>query len=116
MDTASRLLIVDKAQTSGMIRYEASFLGYGLSHRTRFIVGHDVAVLLCGAISRSFENMLHANGVQVVNGLSGSIETIMDAFLTGNLNRSSFFMPGHCKADCKFLERKRKRLRGEKND
>ena len=116
MDTASRLLIIDRSTPENTTRYEAAFFGHGIWHRTKFIVGHDVEVLLCGAISRPFKNMLCANGVQVVNGLSGSIETIMDAYLTGNLDRSVFFMPGCDKAHFKLCKRRQKHMRGEKND
>lgn len=94
MDTASRLLVIERSKQEKCTRYETTFHARHIAHKTRIIVGLGVEILICGAISRSFENMLSAAGVRVVYGLSGPVEAVMDAYFEGSLDPARFLMPG----------------------
>jgi len=51
-------------------------------------------LLICGAVSRSFEAVLASSGVQVFSNTCGPIEEVIAAFLSGRLTEEAFLMPG----------------------
>ena len=53
-----------------------------------------VDVLLCGAVSRELDQALSDVGIQVRSFLMGRIETVLEAYLSGELNDAAFLMPG----------------------
>ena len=54
----------------------------------------NLSVLICGAVSQPLENMLLSLGIHVFSHLCGETEEILQAFVSGQLNRQSFLMPG----------------------
>ena len=64
-----------------------------------------IEILLCGAISEFFANTVEAQGVRVIPFITGDVDRVLSAFLTGQLPMGSFQMPG-CSA------RRRRRFRG----
>ena len=93
-DTASKLLIIDKNTQKESSRSEANLLEQNMSQRCSFIRGLDLDVLICGAVSRQFSEMLKASGLKIISGISGPAEDVLEAYLQGVLLRSGFFMPG----------------------
>ena len=53
-----------------------------------------VNVLICGAISLVFANMIEARGIQIVSFVTGDVDQVLDAYLGGFLHQPSFQMPG----------------------
>jgi len=98
LDTASRLLVVDTEEPSEASRLEIYLDEQLISRRCLRILGLDVNILICGAISRSFFRMLTASGIEVIPGISGPAEDVLRACLKGRLAESGFFMPG-CTGD-----------------
>jgi len=94
MDTAGQLLITEVRARQVVTREVKSIPESGLFERVRFILGQNIDVLICGAISQAFERMLLAGGVTVVPWYRGQIEDIIEAQLNGKLGNNSFFMPG----------------------
>lgn len=54
----------------------------------------DVNVLVCGAISRAAESMVLAHGIQVIAFVSGDLQSVVQGWRSGTLERDSFAMPG----------------------
>jgi len=96
LDTASRLLILQTLDRGEISRIEADLSEHDISRRCYRIRMLEVDVLICGAISRSFSDLLEASGIEIVPGISGDIEDILTAYFEGTLNQSKFLMPG-CK-------------------
>ncbi len=94
LDTASRLLILDTDLDNRVLRSEAYLDEQDISRRCFRIRKLGVDVLICGAVSRSFSDLLAANGVRVIPGIAGSIEEILEAYFNGTLDQSKFLMPG----------------------
>ena len=94
LDTASKLLIVDNNNQKEFSRFEANLLEQEMSQRCSFIQGLDLDVLICGAVSRQFREMLKACGIKIIFGISGPAEDVLDAYLQGALLHSGYFMPG----------------------
>lgn len=94
LDTASKLLIIEDKTQKESSRSEADLLEQDISQRCSFIRKLDLDVLICGAVSRQFSDMLKASGIEVISGISGPAEEVLDAYLHGDLHHSGFFMPG----------------------
>jgi predicted Fe-Mo cluster-binding NifX family protein len=94
LDTASKLLIIDKDNPKESSRSEANLIEQDISQRCSFIGRLDLDVLICGAVSSQFREMLKACGINIISGISGPAEDVLDAYLQGTLPHSGFFMPG----------------------
>jgi predicted Fe-Mo cluster-binding NifX family protein len=94
LDTASKLLIIDNQTQKKSSRFEANLLEQEMSRRCSFIRKLDLDVLICGAVSRQFREMLKACGIKIISGISGPAEDVLEAYLQGTLPHSGFFMPG----------------------
>ena len=96
-DTASRLLVLELEGKNEVSRFETYFDEQAVTRRCARIRILDIDVLICGAISRNFLDMLKSSGIQVIPWVCGSAERVLDAFRRapdGNSLDASFLMPG----------------------
>jgi predicted Fe-Mo cluster-binding NifX family protein len=54
-----------------------------------------VGTLVCGAISRPFQEMVAAYGIRVIPFVAGDLSDVIEAWLSGNLESDIFVMPGY---------------------
>lgn len=94
LDTASKLLIVDTAGGKSISRAETLLDEQDFSRRCFRIRKLGADIIICGAVSRSFSERLKASGIRMIQGISGNIEDILDAYFNGNLQQPKFLMPG----------------------
>ena len=113
LDTASRLLGVEFEDQEEATRFATFLDEQDISRRCVRICRLGVDTLICGAISRGFSNILEASGIHVVSGISGHPEDVLDAYLSGNLFRSKFFMPGYQTND--YTQHKKKKTEDKGN-
>jgi predicted Fe-Mo cluster-binding NifX family protein len=111
-DTSSRLMIVDIADNQERGRTESILQGQDLSWRCIQVRDLDVDVLICGAITGYFIRLLSAAGIEVISGISGDPEEVLNAYLEGTLSSARFLMPG-CKALRRGPQRGIRRSRGQ---
>ena len=93
-DFAHRLLLVDIENGKEENRSEVALESQSLSQRVGQLKSLEVDVLVCGAISRALANMVTASGIQVLPYVTGSIDDVLQAYLTGQLVKPEFSMPG----------------------
>ncbi|MFH0845152.1 MAG: NifB/NifX family molybdenum-iron cluster-binding protein [Pseudomonadota bacterium] len=65
-----------------------------MSHKCFRVQRLGLDVLICGAISRPFLRRLKDIGIEIIQGISGHPEAILEAYLQGNIYDSRFLMPG----------------------
>ena len=94
LDAASRLLIVEIVNQKEESRFETYIDEQELPYRCIRIRGLGIRTLICGAVSTSFSKMLEASGINIISGISGHPEAVLNAYLHGNLDHSKFLMPG----------------------
>ncbi len=94
LDTASKLLIIENDTLKESSRYEVYLLKQDISNKCRFIQSFNIDVLICGAVSRQFSEMLMASGIEVISGISGPVKDVLKAYQQGTPLQSEFFMPG----------------------
>jgi predicted Fe-Mo cluster-binding NifX family protein len=95
-DTALRLLVVeikDKKEASRFMYYIGD---EDLTRRCQHIRTLNVDILICGAVSYAFLQMLQSSGLEVIKHISGQVEEVLKAYLKGNIYNTRFLMPG-CK-------------------
>ena len=93
-DFAHRLLLVDIENGKEANRSEVALKKQSLSQRVGQLKSLEVDVLVCGAISQVLANMVTSSGIQVLPYVTGSIDDVLQAYLTGQLVKPEFSMPG----------------------
>lgn len=93
-DTASRLLVLDAGRTDKDSRFEVFLDEQTCSRKCSRIQALGVEVLICGAISRYFQEILNATGVRVVPWVCGAVCEVVAAYLDGTLSQARYLMPG----------------------
>jgi predicted Fe-Mo cluster-binding NifX family protein len=93
-DFAGRLLLVELDNGKELSRSEVPLRVQSLPERAGGLKQLGVNVLLCGAISRALANMVTASGIEVLPYVTGRVEEVLQAYLTGQLINPRFTMPG----------------------
>ncbi len=95
-DVSDHLLLIDLDFKDGLGQHRdtTTMTKQDPFERAKEVAGFGVDTLLCGAISRVMETALADAGVQVFSFICGDLETILNAFLMGELSDNRFLMPG----------------------
>jgi predicted Fe-Mo cluster-binding NifX family protein len=91
-DTATRLMVVDTSAEK-RDRISLSLEGDDLTRRCSRMQELGVDTLICGAISNPFCRRLTAVNIEVIQGIFGAKEDVLQAFLKGELNQKAFRVP-----------------------
>ena len=94
-DFAHTLLLVDIENGKEKKRYEVELENQTLSQRAGQLKTLKVDVLVCGAVSQLLANMVTQSGIEVLPFVTGNIENVLGAYMTGQLTKPEFCMPGY---------------------
>jgi predicted Fe-Mo cluster-binding NifX family protein len=94
LDTALRLMVVELKEGGPSTRFEIYLDERDLSRRCMRIQDLRVDTLICGAVTRHFSELLKASGINLIQGISGQPEEVLNAYLDGTLAHSKYLMPG----------------------
>jgi predicted Fe-Mo cluster-binding NifX family protein len=95
-DVAQSVVLVELDGDEELRRQTVPLHSQDVARRAAELSQHGVHVLICGAISRPLEAMLHAAGIRVIPQTCGPVEDVLGAFVGGRLNDRVFLMPGCC--------------------
>src|SRR4030042_3231664 len=95
-DTALRLLVVEVKDNKEASRFIYYIGDVDLTRRCQHIRTLNVDILICGAVSYPFLQMLQSSGLEVIQQISGRVEEVLKAYLKGDIYNTRFLMPG-CK-------------------
>jgi len=95
-DVAQTMVLVDLDGDHERSRQTVPLRSPDLGRRVAELTQHGVDVLICGAISRLLEALLHAAAIQVIPQTCGAVEEVLRAFVAGRLDEPQFLMPGCC--------------------
>ncbi len=62
--------------------------------RAAMLADEGVGKLICGAVSGALAGMLSYSGIEVISGVTGNLDEVLEAFMNGNLTTRNFAMPG----------------------
>lgn len=92
---AARTLLIAEIEAGEIIdRYHASIQFDFPSSRTAMMFNLGVDVLICGAISHLYADMVEAYGICLIPFVAGNAEQVLDAYRRGALPSPEFQMPG----------------------
>jgi predicted Fe-Mo cluster-binding NifX family protein len=97
-DTALKLLVIEFEDRKEISRLELHIGEEDLLWKCHKIQEVTVDVIICGAVSHLFLNMLKGIGINVIQHISGKTEEIIEAYLKDDIYNARFLMPG-CKRD-----------------
>ncbi len=93
-DCARTLLVVDIADGAAIGRHFEPFRYESPFSRAERLSNLRTDVLICGAVSDHFANIIENYGIRIIPFVTGSVDEVLDAYLTGGLFDSKFRMPG----------------------
>jgi len=93
-DFANRLLLIDIEGCEEINRAEIALPNEPMPRRVASLKNLGVDVLICGAISRPLAFMITGLGIELLPYISGRIDEVLNAYLTGQLTEQRFSMPG----------------------
>jgi len=93
-DFARHLLVIEYEGGKEVRRSEIILEEEVPLNRARRLEAAGVGVLICGAISRPTAGRLASSGIDIIAFVSGSIEEVLAAYFTGELESARFLMPG----------------------
>ncbi|MBU4267972.1 MAG: hypothetical protein KJ808_03890 [Acidobacteria bacterium] len=95
-DTAQQICVVE-VESKRIVSETQELLAHDLPlQKTLRLAELGVGALICGAISRPLQAMVAAYGIQVIPFVAGDLREVIQAWLSGNLKRDTFAMPGCC--------------------
>jgi predicted Fe-Mo cluster-binding NifX family protein len=94
LDTCTQLLLLDSGGNTKTSRKTIPMKGSSLFDRAREIQGFGISVIICGAVGDSFYNLLREAGIDLVCGITGDIDEVIEAYRNGMLEQPRFRMPG----------------------
>ena len=94
-DFAGRLLLVEIENAREVSRSEVPLQAESLPERAGRLKQLGADVLLCGAISQALAIMVTASGIQVLPYVTGRVDDVLQAYITGQLVQPQFTMPGY---------------------
>jgi len=94
-EAAQRLLIIETDGGAERTRKEESLSGTFPPQRISKLLRLNVRTLICGAVSQPVAAMVNAAGIQLVPFVAGDVETVLHAYLAGQLPAPGLMMPGY---------------------
>lgn len=110
-DFAHRLSVMDIENAKVVERSEIELKDKSLPQRAGSLKNLGVDVLICGAISRALACMITASGIEVLAFVTGRVDDVLGAYLTGQLAKPQFSMPGYWPGARKGFGRGRQKYR-----
>jgi len=92
-DVSERWLIFSGG-LEGPLPEPALFPSFDADDRARFLSGRGVTHLVCGALSREYEDALLDQGIEALSFAAGPVARILEALKAGTLEQELFSMPG----------------------
>lgn len=95
MDTATRLLMITYEQHREIERSEIFLDEFSLTERVSILRQLGITVLICGGITDTLYHMLKGARIRLITGIAGRADQVVDAFLSEQLQKPPFLMPGY---------------------
>ncbi len=90
-DVAQRCIL---RNTETGVSEEKEIPDVSIEEKAKFFEYHGVTTVICGAISREYEEAVVAKNIEVVSFIAGSIDEVIEAWNEKQLIQTSFSMPG----------------------
>lgn len=99
LDACTRLVILEPDRKRQIGRRTVPVKGNSIYERAGEIKKLKIEVVICGAVSGAFFNLLKTSDIHLVCGISGDVEEVAEAYRKGTLVQARFRMPGSGQPD-----------------
>ncbi len=93
-DVSNRMCLIELDGDEERNRSNITLIKRDPFERAQEVSSMGVEILICGAVSRVLRMALAGAGIEVIGFICGDIETVLGAFLRGQLMNGHFSMPG----------------------
>lgn len=95
LDNCTRLLILDLDEGREIKRQKISLEKFSVIERFHLIKKMNIAVIICCAVSEEMDHMIQGSGIQLICGIVGDVNKVLDAYIGNQLDDAAFHMPGY---------------------
>ena len=93
-DFSRKVLIVNTDGDNEETGNELDLQGLSNAERIEALSRAGVTTLICGGITDGLHHMLLNGGINVIWGVAGSVEEVLNAYRSNRLGEETFLMPG----------------------
>jgi predicted Fe-Mo cluster-binding NifX family protein len=94
LDACTQLILLEPDKKQETARRMIPVTGASIFERSRQIDKLGIGVIICGTVSDAFCNLLKDVGIDLVFGIAGDVDEVIDAYFSGSLDQPEFRMPG----------------------
>jgi predicted Fe-Mo cluster-binding NifX family protein len=94
LDTCRELCVLEASGKLGVAKRTIPMKAGSIYERAGEIKKLGICVIICGAVSEAFYNLLREAGIELVCGITGDIDEVVAAHRNGTLGQPRFRMPG----------------------
>ncbi len=96
LNWCSRIVVFRPGEPGDKQKKELVFEDMDVFKRLQSIREMGVDTLICGAVSRDLLFYAHGLGFQIICGIAGEIDDVIEAYCRNRLDESRFRLPGCC--------------------
>jgi len=94
LDTCTQIGILEPGRNHEISCRAIPVKGSSIFERADEIKKLGIGLIICGAVSDAFYNFLKESNIDLVCGITGDIEEVIEAYRNGTLAQARFRMPG----------------------
>lgn len=94
LDTCTQLGLLEPGRNQEIVCRTIPVRGKSIFERADEIKRLGVGLIICGAVSDAFYNILKEGNLDLICGITGDVEEVIEAYCNGTLAQARFRMPG----------------------
>lgn len=94
LDTCKQLCVLESGGGQAVANRTIPIRAASIFERAGEIKKLGIRVIICGAVSEAFYNLLREAGIDLVCGITGDVDEVLAAHRDGTLGQDRFRMPG----------------------
>lgn len=94
LDTCKQLCVLESGGEQVVANRTIPIKTTSIFERAGEIKKLGIRVIICGAVSEAFYNLLREAGIDLVCGITGDVDEVLAAHRNGTLGQARFRMPG----------------------
>jgi len=94
LDTCTQLFVLESSGKQRVAKRTVPIKGPSIFERAGEVKKLGIRIIICGAVSEAFFNLLREAGIDLVCGITGDIDEVVAAYRNGTLGHARFRMPG----------------------
>ncbi len=94
LDACTQLILLEPDGKQETARRKIHMKGASIFERASQMLELGIGGIICGTVSDAFYNLLREAGIDLVCGIAGDVDDVIDAYRSGSLDKPRFRMPG----------------------